>query len=116
MPRTLDLLPLLAFALGVAVDVTLLVFLRQRDPVGTPGDTPARARAPRTPLVATVAVLVALGPYVAFWAVSNGDPDVWDFYRTASFVPLVVLGVLGAVVTLIASRSSRSSRLPRDAS
>ena len=44
MPRILDLLPLLAFALGVAIDVTLLVFLRQREPAGSPGGTPARAR------------------------------------------------------------------------
>ncbi len=82
-----DLLPLLAFSAGVVTGFAAVLVRRD-------------ARIMRSVAVRLGAVLIGAAmiaaPYVAYLAVA-GDPDVWDFYRSAWFVPLVVQGALTAV-------------------
>ena len=52
--------------------------------------------------------MIAL-PYLAYRIVA-GDPDVWDFYRSAWFVLLVVQGALAAYLALASLMARRGGR------
>lgn len=40
--------------------------------------------------IVAVAVLTIAAPYAAFFLI-DGDPDVWDFYRTYAAIPAVLM-------------------------
>lgn len=82
-----DMFPLLVFFLSLAFEVA--VILRARRGSGKLRTRPERAGVIGASLVAIVA------PYAAFLML-QGDPDVWDFYRSLWPVPALVLGVLAS--------------------
>ncbi|SNU00983.1 hypothetical protein SAMN06298212_105100 [Ruaniaceae bacterium KH17] len=86
-----DLLPLACAVLAAVVGVVGLLWLR-RLPVGS------GAGGVKVGTV-VVSALLTVAAYLACQG-HSGDPDVWDFYATYWFAPLVVLALvtLGAVV------------------
>jgi len=91
-----DLLPLIVFIVSVLAGITI-VFLERR--ARRDGASVA------VRLIAISTVLLIPLPYLAF-ALTPGDPDVWDFYQSTWFIPMVVLGglAIGAIFLAVASR------------
>lgn len=87
----LDLIPLIMTVLGVGLMLVAAVALR-------------RGAALRHLLV--TAPFVALGGSYIAYAVIDGDPDVWEFYGSVWWAP-VVHAVLFALVAMMQLRARR---------
>ncbi|MDN5570025.1 MAG: hypothetical protein L0G22_02000 [Propionibacteriaceae bacterium] len=100
-----DLVPLIAFLVCVGFHVVVLLLTRGSRGLSL---TSAQAGALRASSVALVVL-----PFVCF-AVIAGEPDVWDFYRSVWFVPLIVgvalIGWLWRATTLPARDGSTPAR------
>ncbi|WP_282838154.1 hypothetical protein [Microbacterium flavum] len=97
-----DLLPAIAFGLCVLVDLVAIV---------TVWRAPGLIRSRRTQAwIAAVVLLVVALPYLAFVGI-QGDPDVWDFYRSVGLAPVLILGPLSvwAVCLLVHTRPASRS-------
>lgn len=99
-----DFLPMIALGVGVLFNIAAIVIVQR-----TPGPiTPSTRRS-----VIAASVLLIVAP-VALFAVVDGDPDVWDFYRSLWFAPLIILGGLSAWLIVAANRqSARASETNR---
>jgi MYXO-CTERM domain-containing protein len=84
----LDLIPLMMTVLGVGLMLVTAVALRRS--------------AARRPLLIAGPFVALGGSYLAY-AVIDGDPDVWDFYRSVWWAP----AVLAVLFALAAARRRR---------
>ncbi len=88
-----DLIPLVLVLLAIAFALGALIPRWRR----------AGARMRRGDIVIGAASVMALaGAYLAF-GVIDGDSDVWDFYRSVWWVPLVI----GGGIALVAAATPR---------
>lgn len=95
----LDLLPLLMATAGVVVALSTIVLIR----------TGRIQRSPRVWVaVLVVGSLIVAGTYIAYFSI-DGDPDVWDFYRSVWFVPIAVFGGFVAYVAYLFRRRGASA-------
>lgn len=84
-----DLVPLALVLLGIGLAVLAVISRRVKN-------THQVARGSVAVLAAPVFALA--GCYLAF-AVIDGDPDVWDFYSSAWWLPLAIAGLYALVVS-----------------
>lgn len=93
-----DLAPLLLLILGLVYDAIVIVLARTR-------------RLTRHPRAQTGTFLLSLilvaAPYLAYWW-GNGDPDVWDFYRSWWALPVILLGGMSVVLYVTTGHWPRS--------
>lgn len=94
----IDLLPLIVFCIGLAWSVLGMFALRAKA---------AAHQISRKDINWPMGAIVLLSmPYLMF-ARLNGDPDVWDFYRSVGFVPLVAVIVTLVVMATIVMRGAK---------
>lgn len=93
----IDLLPPLTFLVCASVQGFALIAVRRNAKTFVA----PRARV----LFAFTALILTAVPYVVFFAL-QGDLDVWDFYRSVWFVPLIVLAVTVCAAFVSARRAT----------
>lgn len=90
-----SLIPLALGIIGAALAFAVVIFLKIR-----------REPSARRHVVVAISVSIAalVGSYISF-ALIDGDPDVWDFYASVWWLPLLV-GVIFAlgVITILRRR------------
>lgn len=98
-----DLVPLALVLLGIGLAVLAVIARRVKK----------THRLARESVVILVAPVVALaGCYLAFAAI-EGDPDVWDFYSSAWWLPLAIAGLYALALSPWHLRGrEQSSRTP----
>ncbi len=96
-----DLIPLLAFVAGGLSQLLLCLKLRGTREKGV-------ASPLRRPLLLGAGIAVVALPYVTYLLVQ--EPDVRDFYASAWFVPLVVLGAMALWLAWLLRQPTFSTR------
>lgn len=89
-----DLIPLVLVVLSVALALGVLILRWRRAGARTRGGDV---------VIGVASVMTLAGAYLAF-GVIDGDPDVWDFYGSVWWVPLVIGGGIALVAAAIPRR------------